>query len=64
MRTCRWVLQPYAPGKEALYCGKPVRFRMTEDGGEHGASKVRKYETFCDAHKRAAEAMDEDMGDE
>lgn len=53
-RNCRWVL---ASGS---YCEKPVKYKMVEDGGEPGASKVRKYETFCPEHKIQAAAMDED----
>ncbi len=51
-KNCRWVLA------DGTYCEKPVKYKMVEDGGEPGAAKVRKYDTWCADHKAKAEAMD------
>ncbi len=50
-RNCRWVL---AGG---TYCEAPVKYRMVEDGGEPGADKVRKYDSFCPEHAAKANAQ-------
>lgn len=59
-RTCRWILQPYTETSDAVYCEKPVAYTMTEDGGEPGAAKVRKYKTFCDEHQARVDAEEDE----
>lgn len=48
MRSCRWILRPATPEKEAEYCDCPVKYSIeTDDDGQ----RRRKYETFCPRHK-------------
>jgi hypothetical protein len=66
MATCVWVKQgaEYDPETRAftpaIYCDKPVGYRMVEDGGEPGAEKVRLYNSFCDEHQARGMAATED----
>lgn len=48
-KTCLWVLANNSQ------CGVPTTYKLVEDGGEPGAAKVRKYEPFCDVHKKRVE---------
>jgi hypothetical protein len=48
---CPWVV---GDPKERRQCNAPLKYTMVYDGGEVGAAKVRKYQTFCDAHTEAA----------
>ncbi|AWN04046.1 hypothetical protein PBI_PEREGRIN_221 [Rhodococcus phage Peregrin] len=52
--NCRWVLRPYAPGQDAVYCEKPVGWRMVRDDD---FNLVRKYNTFCDVHTKASNSQ-------
>lgn len=60
---CNWVLRPNSPGVNAVYCGKPVKYRMLLDDDDN---KYRKYNAFCKEHQdRAdAEALAEEQMDE
>lgn len=56
--NCRWVLRPASPGVDAIYCEKPVKYKMVRDDDQN---LVRKYNAFCDEHqKKAQEQKDED----
>jgi hypothetical protein len=59
-KNCRWVIKPYTPDSPAVYCEKSVKWTMTEDGGERGASRVRKYSTFCTEHQAIIDAEEEE----
>lgn len=59
-KICCWVKEAAQPGKAAVYCGKPVGYKMIPMGGEPGAPKVRQYETFCPTHKKLAEEQEFD----
>lgn len=45
--TCRWVLVPYSKNKTAVFCGKPVKYRVVRDDD---GNKKRFYFTFCEEH--------------
>jgi len=54
--TCCWVFSK--PGEFPVnYCGKPVPYTMVRDDDDRS---VRKYQSFCDEHQKAADAQDAD----
>lgn len=52
---CSWVLVTAKPDRAPVICRKPTRWKMVRDDD---GNLVRKYEPFCDEHKTAAEAME------
>jgi hypothetical protein len=41
-----------------VQCGEPTGYKMVDDGGESGAGKVRRYESFCPPHKAMHEEIE------
>jgi len=55
--TCRWIKEAAKVGKEAVYCGKPVKYKMVLDDDDN---KVRKYNSFCKEHQKQVDEMEKD----
>lgn len=55
MNNCRWVKSPARPGVNAVYCEKPVKFKLVADDD---GRKVRRYDTWCAEHTAKAEAQE------
>jgi hypothetical protein len=60
-KKCNWVLLPAMQGNPAKYCNEQVKSYVTRDDDRN---KVRKYESFCPAHKYVAERPDNTSEDE
>lgn len=55
--TCCWVHSPASLGVNAIYCGTETRYRMVPD--DDGVRR-RKYDSFCEVHRDAAEAQEKE----
>jgi len=45
--NCRYILVPQYYGGSAIYCEKPVRYKIVVDDD---GNRKRKYNSFCDDH--------------
>lgn len=61
MANCRWVKSPATPGVNAVFCEKPVHFKMVPDDDDR---PVRKYNAFCDEHMQKAEQQEQESPDD
>lgn len=55
MHKCHWILKPSSLGINAVYCDKPVKFKIIKDDDNN---KYRKYNSFCDEHQIEADKED------
>jgi hypothetical protein len=57
LTTCPWILQPFTHTTTAVYCNKPVGWKMVrcDDG-----VRRRIYNTLCDDHQALAKQEVED----
>jgi hypothetical protein len=61
MNNCRWVKSPARPGVNAVYCEKPVKFKLVKDDD---GRNVRKYNTWCDEHSQKAKEQEDTSPDD
>ena len=55
--SCHWIKEPAKVGKDAIYCGKPVKYKMEKDDDKNSR---RKYNTFCDEHQQLVDKENEE----
>jgi hypothetical protein len=54
MNKCCWVKA------DGTYCHKPSKWKMADDGGEQGTTKVRKYDHLCPEHRKIDDASEDE----